>query len=32
MLGRQNVDFALFKEFRVREGHLIQFRWEAFNF
>jgi hypothetical protein len=25
-------DFALFKEFRVREGHKIQFRWEAFNF
>lgn len=25
-------DFALFKEFRIREGHRIQFRWEAFNF
>lgn len=25
-------DFALFKEFRVREGHRIQFRWESFNF
>lgn len=25
-------DFALFKEFAVREGHRIQFRYEAFNF
>jgi hypothetical protein len=25
-------DFALFKEFSVREGHRIQFRYEAFNF
>ncbi len=25
-------DFALFKEFRIREGHRIQFRWESFNF
>jgi hypothetical protein len=25
-------DFALFKEFRVREGHSLQFRWESFNF
>lgn len=25
-------DLALFKEFRVREGHRIQVRWEAFNF
>lgn len=25
-------DFALFKEFRVREGHKLQFRWESFNF
>ena len=30
--ANKTVDFALFKEFRVREGHLIQFRWEAFNF
>jgi hypothetical protein len=25
-------DFALFKEFVVKEGHRIQFRYEAFNF
>ncbi len=25
-------DFALFKEFRIREGHKVQFRWESFNF
>jgi len=25
-------DFACFKEFRVREGHRLQFRYEAFNF
>ena len=23
---------ALFKEFKVREGHRLQFRYEAFNF
>lgn len=28
----KTVDFALVKEFRIREGHKIQFRWEAFNF
>lgn len=30
--GQKTWDFALFKEFRVSEGHRIQFRWEAFNF
>ena len=30
--GNKTIDFALFKEFRIREGHSIQFRWEAFNF
>jgi len=30
--GQKTWDFALFKEFRVKEGHRIQFRWEAFNF
>jgi hypothetical protein len=28
----KTLDFALFKEFRIREGHIVQFRWEAFNF
>jgi hypothetical protein len=30
--GQKTWDFALFKEFRPREGHRIQLRWEAFNF
>jgi hypothetical protein len=30
--AQKTWDFALFKEFRVTEGHKIQFRWEAFNF
>jgi hypothetical protein len=30
--GQKTWDFALFKEFKVREGHHIQFRWESFNF
>lgn len=25
-------DFALFKDFRIQEGHRVQFRWEVFNF
>ena len=28
----KTLDFALFKEFQIREGHKIQFRWESFNF
>ena len=30
--AQKTWDFALFKEFRIRERHRIQFRWEAFNF
>ncbi len=30
--GQKTWDFALFKQFKVRERHRIQFRWEAFNF
>jgi hypothetical protein len=30
--GQKTWDFALFKEFRPKEGHRIQIRWEAFNF
>ncbi|MGH9674650.1 MAG: hypothetical protein ACRD44_15840, partial [Bryobacteraceae bacterium] len=30
--GQKTWDFALFKEFRIKEGHRVQVRWEAFNF
>jgi hypothetical protein len=30
--GQRNLDFSLYKNFRVAEGHELQFRWEAFNF
>jgi hypothetical protein len=30
--AQKTWDFALFKDFRVREGHRLQFRWESFNF
>ena len=30
--GQKTWDFALFKDFRVKEHHRIQFRWETFNF
>jgi hypothetical protein len=29
--GRWNLDFALFKSFRLRESVGLQFRWEMFN-
>ena len=30
--GQKTWDFACFKEFTPKEGHRIQFRYEAFNF
>jgi Carboxypeptidase regulatory-like domain/TonB dependent receptor-like, beta-barrel len=30
--GQKTWDFALFKEFRIKEGHRVQLRWESFNF
>jgi hypothetical protein len=30
--AQKNWTFALFKDFRVKEGHRVQFRWEVFNF
>jgi hypothetical protein len=30
--AQKTWDFALFKEFRIKEGHRVQFRWESFNF
>jgi hypothetical protein len=30
--ANKTTDFALLKEFKIRERHSIQFRWEAFNF
>ncbi len=30
--GQKTWDFGVFKNFKIAEGHTLQFRWEAFNF
>lgn len=30
--AQKTWDFALLREFKIREGHTLQFRWEVFNF
>lgn len=29
--GINNFDLQAFKDFRIREGHNLEFRWENFN-
>ncbi|MBL8231703.1 MAG: carboxypeptidase regulatory-like domain-containing protein [Bryobacterales bacterium] len=31
-IGQRNVDFSMYKNFRLTERFGLQFRWEAFNF
>jgi hypothetical protein len=30
--GQRNIDFSMYKNFRITERFNLQFRWEAFNF
>ena len=30
--GQKTWDYALFKEFRIKERHRVEVRWESFNF